>query len=81
MKRNIRRLSRMRRFAIVLAALPLFQLSQCQTGINRTFANFANGAPSTYFNTLLGIGLLPFQLLLTGNTGTGGFNGDGGGGF
>ncbi len=64
-----------RRIAIVMAAAPLFQLSQCATGVSQVFQTAANSAPSTVFSVLTNIALLPLRLLLTGGdlTGTGQF--------
>lgn len=71
-KRNFTRYRIARRIAIVLAAAPLFQLSQCQTGVNQVLATSLNNTPATVFQVLLQIGLAPIQLLLFGNTGFGG---------
>ena len=65
-----------KKLMFIVAAAPLFQLSQCQTGFNQVFATTANNLPSTYFQVLNSLGLLPLQLLLglsgsVGGTGTG----------
>ena len=69
-----------KKLMFIAAAAPLFQLSQCQTGINQVFATTANNLPATYFQVLNSLALLPLQLLLgltggigsgTGGTGTG----------
>lgn len=60
----------MRRVAIVLAAAPLFQASQCSTGLLQVMRTSVNQAPSSFFQTFNGLGLYPLQLLLGGgNTG------------
>jgi hypothetical protein len=76
-KRSWTRYRLARRLAIILAAAPLFQISQCMTGINQTFMTFANNAPSTYFQVLNSLALLPIQLLFGLNTQ--GFGGTGSG--
>ena len=55
-----------RRVALILAAMPLLQLSQCATGVSQVFQTAANSAPSTVFSVLNSIMLLPLQYLLTG---------------
>lgn len=55
-----------RRVALIFAAMPLFQLSQCATGVSQVFQTAANSAPSTVFSVLNSIMLLPLQYLLTG---------------
>ncbi len=72
-----------RRIAIFLAAAPLFQLTQCQTGINQVFATAFNNAPATFYSVLQSIALLPIQLLIGGGAGggTGGTGDSGLGGF
>ncbi|HKQ50534.1 MAG TPA: hypothetical protein VJZ71_20855 [Phycisphaerae bacterium] len=76
-----------RRVAIVMAAAPLFQLSQCGHGLTQVVATSLNQAPSAFFQLVNGVMLLPIQLLLGGGTGTdtgtgGGLGNDtGNGGF
>ncbi|HVP12567.1 MAG TPA: hypothetical protein VMV94_15435 [Phycisphaerae bacterium] len=52
-----------RKAAFVLAAVPLLQLSACQTGTNQVLANFANSIPATAFGIMQEIFLLPIQTL------------------
>lgn len=80
-KRLLNRYRIARRIALFMAAAPLFQLSQCQTGINQVLATTLNNTPSTVFQVLLNIALAPIQLLLFGNSGFGGTGGTGTGGF
>jgi len=80
-KRLLTRYRIARRIAIVLAAAPLFQLSQCQTGVNQVLATSLNNTPATVFQVLLNIALAPIQLLLFGNTGFGGTGTGSGSGF
>lgn len=56
----------MRRLAVVLAAAPLFQLSQCQTFVGQTGQSFANGLPSLLFGTIQGLITAPISALLSG---------------
>lgn len=70
-----RRYKLARRVAIILAAAPLFQLSQCHTGVNQVLATTANNAPATVFQVLNGIFLAPLYALIGGSStgqGTGG---------
>ena len=76
MKTLLRKHRWVKRLMIVLAAAPLFQLSQCQSGVGQVFATTANNLPSTYFQVLNSLALLPIQLLLFGTTG--GLGGNGG---
>lgn len=79
-QRTCRRLRWWRRLAIVMAAAPLFQLSQCGHGLTQVVATSINQAPSAFFQLVNGVFLLPIQLLLGGgNTGTGTGTGTGGG--
>lgn len=48
-----------------MAAAPLFQLAQCDTGTRQVLANVANGLPSTMFSIMQGFLLLPMQLLFS----------------
>lgn len=57
-----------RRVAIVLAALPLFQVQQCGTGVSLVLQNTVNALPNTVFQVLQSIALLPLRLLITGGT-------------
>lgn len=76
-----------RRVAIVMAAAPLFQLSQCAHGLTQVVTTSINQAPSSFFQLVNGVMLLPIQLLLGGGNTGGGFNNgtgtgtDTGGGF
>lgn len=71
-QRTWKRCRWMRRVAIVLAAAPLFQLSQCSTGLVQVMTTSLNQAPSSFFQIVNGLALLPIQLLLGGGSGTGG---------
>ena len=72
-KKSLKKFRITRRIAILLAAAPLFQFSQCQTFNNRLAANFTNSLPSTTFSVLLSFALLPIRLILSGGqTNTGG---------
>ena len=79
-KRLLNRYRIARRIAIFMAAAPLFQLSQCQTGVNQVLATSINNTPATIFQVLLNFALAPIQFFLFGNTGFGG-GGTGTGGF
>ena len=82
-----------RRFAILMAAAPLFQLSQCAHGLNQVMVTSLNQAPSAFFQLVNGIFLMPAQIIIGGGstgggvtdgTGTGGLGdgtGTGGSGF
>lgn len=67
-KNQIRYCRTLRKMAVVLAAAPLFQLSQCQTFAGNVGMNFVNGLPSLLFSTIQGLFLAPIQLLLSGQT-------------
>lgn len=66
-KHSIRHFKRARRFAFLLAAAPLFQLSACQTGIQQVGASVINSLPATLFNITQGFLLAPIQALLAGD--------------
>ena len=70
----------MRRVAIVLAAAPLFQLSQCSTGLFQVMRTTINGAPASFFQTFNGLGLSTIETLLGIGGGGGGSGGGGQGG-
>lgn len=70
-----------RRVALILAAAPLFQLSQCQTGVSMVLQDSVNALPSTAFNIFQSLALLPIQVLLGGGSVGGGGFGGGGAGF
>jgi hypothetical protein len=83
-QRTYKHLRWTRRLAIVMAAAPLFQLSQCAHGLNQVMVTSLNQAPSSFFQLVNGLFLLPIQILIGGGTGNGGFNdgnGTGTGGF
>lgn len=86
-QRTWKRIRWTRRLAIVMAAAPLFQLSQCGHGLTQVVATSLNQAPSAFYQIASGVFLLPIQLLLGGGSSGGGFgSGDGtgtgtGGGF
>ncbi len=70
------------RLALFLAAMPLLQVSQCQTFQRQVLATALNNLPATLFQVFQGFALLPIQILLGGgNVGQGGLGGLGGGGF
>ncbi len=78
-KKKLQRFKIARRFAVILAAAPLFQLAQCQTFGNQLSVNFLNSLPSTAFSVLFNFALLPIQILLGGGQVTGNGTGTGGG--
>jgi hypothetical protein len=59
-----------RKLAFVLAAAPLFQLAQCDTGLRQTMAGVANSLPATMFSMLQSYLLLPLQLIFGGYSST-----------
>jgi len=63
--RTLRYHRAMRRLAVLMAAAPLFQLSQCQTFLGQTGQNFANGLPSLLFSTIQGLITAPISALLS----------------
>jgi len=63
--RTLRYHRTMRRLAVLMAAAPLFQLSQCQTFVGQTGQNFANGLPSLLFSTIQGLFTAPLSALLS----------------
>lgn len=62
-KRSYNRYRLLRKFTIIMAAAPLFQVSQCSTGVNQVFKSVANGLPSTLFSIAEGFALVPLQLI------------------
>jgi glucose-6-phosphate-specific signal transduction histidine kinase len=56
-KRRYHQYRLLRKLALFMAAVPLFQLAQCSTGIRQTSATMAN----TLFAMVEGLILLPFQ--------------------
>lgn len=77
-KRRFRQFKLARKLAIILAAAPLFQLGQCQTGVQQVFASVANGLPSTLFYFGESLALLPLQLILFPSSGNNNNNNNGG---
>jgi hypothetical protein len=69
-KRTLHHFRWMGKLAIILAAAPLFQLAQCDTGLLQVFAGVANAMPATMFSIMQGFLLLPLQLL-SGSGGSG----------
>lgn len=61
--RKYRRVKLARKVMVILAAAPLFQLSQCETFNRQVLANVANNSPNVLFLTLQGIALAPIRLL------------------
>jgi len=59
---------------VILAAAPLFQLSQCKTGTSQTLQTIANQLPSTIFSLLQSAALAPLFSLLSGGSTTGSGN-------
>jgi hypothetical protein len=91
---NLRRFRRIRRLAVLMAAIPVFQLAgACQTGFGQVAGNTLNLFPAIVYNSVQSTFLYPVQLGLalllgvdldstggTGGTGgSGGFGGDFGG--
>lgn len=73
-----------RRLMVVLAAAPLFQLSQCKTVASQTGQLILNQLPSTIFSLLQSAALAPLFSLLGGGSLGGSLNnnsGFGGGGI
>lgn len=67
-KAAIKRFKLARRFAILLAAAPLFQVSACQTFTGQFSANFVNSLPSTAFSVLLSYAVLPIRIIINGGS-------------
>ena len=64
---------------VVLAAAPLFQLSQCKTGTSQVLQGIANQMPATIFSLLQSVALAPLYSFLSGGTSnTGGVSSGGG---
>jgi hypothetical protein len=61
----------LRKVALVMAAMPLFQLAQCGTGIRQVSADMANSLPSTIFGLMQSFALAPIQALLSALFNTG----------
>lgn len=55
-----------KRLLIVVAAAPLFQLAQCQTGVNQVLKNVANSLPSAFFSAFQSAILAPFFAIVGG---------------
>ncbi len=73
---TLRRYRRIRRLALVMAALPLIQLSACQTGLGQVAGNTLNLFPATFYNAAQEVFLLPAEIGLA--IATGGFGSSGG---
>ena len=56
----------MRCVAIVMAAAPLFQVSQCAHGLNQVMVTSLNQAPASFFQMLNGLVTFPVRSLLSG---------------
>ncbi len=67
-KRRYNRYKIARRLAIVLAAAPLFQFSQCMTGLSQASAGVATGlgVSDSWITTIINLGQSFTQLLLGG---------------
>jgi len=68
MKITLRRYRHVRKLAIALAALPVFQLSACQTAAGFTGMSVVNSIPSTWFNIMLNTALSPIYSFLAGSS-------------
>lgn len=68
-----------RRLMVILAAAPLFQLSQCKTLTSQTGQLILNQLPSTLFSIVQSAALAPLFALLGGGGNTGGFGNNTGG--
>lgn len=64
-KKTIRRVRWASKLAVVVAAAPLFQLSQCVTFNSQVGQSVVNGLPSLFFSTIQGIFLFPIQALIS----------------
>lgn len=73
-KKTLRRYRVARRIAIVMAALPIFQLSQCATGIRQVAATTTNNLPSTYTQVINSLIWFPAQAIINSIFGTTGNN-------
>ncbi len=62
-KRSYNRYRVLRKLTLIMAAAPLFQLSQCGTGVNQVLKNVANNLPSTLFGIGEGLALAPLQYI------------------
>jgi hypothetical protein len=58
----------MKKLMIVVAAAPLFQLSQCATGVAETLFQTANGLPAAYFGVVENLIFYPARLALGGSS-------------
>lgn len=65
-QRTWRRFRWMRRVAIVMAAAPLFQVSQCGHGLTQVVATSLNQAPASFFQMISGLATFPIRSLLSG---------------
>jgi len=63
-KRRYHQYRLLRKLAIIMAAAPLFQLSQCSTGVRQVSATMAN----SMFGIVESIILMPFRWVLSGGT-------------
>ncbi len=64
-KSSLRRVKIARTVAVIVAAAPLFQFSQCITFNSMVGQSVANSLPNLFFSTIQSIFLLPFQALLS----------------
>jgi len=69
-KKTIRRVRWASKLAVILAAAPLFQLSQCITFNSQVGQTVLNGLPSLFFSTVQSLFLFPIQALLSGSFNT-----------
>jgi hypothetical protein len=65
-KKSIRRVRWASKLAVVVAAAPLFQFSQCITFNSQVAQSVINSLPSLYFSTIQSFFLLPIRTLLSG---------------
>lgn len=75
-----RRCHRLKQVMFLLAAIPLFQLGACGTGINQVLGGVTNALPSLTYNAAQSVFLLPFELALELATG-GNLSGNGSSGL
>lgn len=71
-KKTIGRVRWASKLAILVAAAPLFQLSQCITFNSQVGQSVVNGLPNLFYSSIQSVFLFPIQALISGifNTNT-----------
>ena len=68
----------LKRFMVIVAAIPLLQFGACATGYDQILGGVTNALPSIGFQAVEGLVLLPIEIVIELATGSSGGGGSGG---